>query len=297
MNAPDVLTDRHTYLGGSDAASVLGVSPWKTPLQLFLEKIGEAGGQQDSEPMLWGRVLEDPIAAEYARRTGRKVRRCNRTLRHSAHGYIAAHIDRDVVGEDRIVEVKTARSDAGWGDAGTDDVPDHYVAQIQHYLAVTGAVVCDVPVLIGGSDFRIYTVPRDEELISMLVDAEVAFWDRVQRRDPPAPSNAADAAVRWRKSVARAESATLEVASAVDQLRSLKEQMKALEEEEERLRGLILPAFTDAEALEFGGKVIATWKSQIARRLDQKALGAARPEVVAEFTKEVESRVLRLAKK
>ncbi len=297
MNAPELVTvDRHTYIGGSDAPAVLGVSPWKSPLALYLEKIGEAPGIEGTEPMLWGRVLETPIAEEYARRTGRRIRRVNRTLRHTKFAFIAAHIDRDIVGEDRILEVKTARSADGWGEPGTDEVPEHYVAQTQHYLAVTGAEACDVALLVAGSDFRIYTVPRDEELIGMLIEAEAAFWQRIERKDPPTPSTAEDAARLWRKSVARAAETTIEVAAAVDQLRALKAQLKALDEEEERLRGLILPAFTDAEALAFNGRVIATWKTQATRRLDQKALAAERPEIAAEFTRTSESRVLRLAK-
>lgn len=287
---------RRTFIGGSDAASVLGVSPWKTPLQLYMEKIGEAGPVADNAPMLWGRVLETPIAEEYARRTGKRVRRVNRDLRHQKFAYIVGHIDRDVVGESRILEVKTSRSDQGWGEPGSDDIPMHYQAQAQHYLAVTGAEACDVALLIAGSDFRIYTVPRHDELIGMLIEAENEFWDRVQRRDPPAPVNAADAAIRWVRSVSRTDKTTLEVAAAVDKLRAVKARIKDLEVEEESLRGAILPAFTDAEALEFDGKVIATWKSQAVRRLDQKALAGAHPDIVEQFTKTSEQRVLRLAK-
>jgi putative phage-type endonuclease len=181
---------RRGGIGGSDAAVIMGVSPWKTAGELYLEKIGEIETPDisDRDAVYWGTVLEDVVASEYSRRTDRKVRRVNRTLVHPDHPWMVGHIDRDLVGLPGILECKTTndwayRSDE-WGDHGSDQVPVQYLLQTMHYLAVTGAEFCDLAVLAGGQRFGIYTIRRDEELIAQMIEAEEAFWSHVTGRVP-----------------------------------------------------------------------------------------------------------------
>lgn len=146
MNAnAEWLALRKTGIGGSDAPVVCGMSPWKSALELYLEKRGEAEPEDlsDNDAVRFGTLLEDVIADEYVRRTGRKVRRVNRQLRAKDHPFMVANLDRDVVGQPRILECKTAGIHAKdeWGEQGTDEVPEYYLLQCTHYLAATVNVV------------------------------------------------------------------------------------------------------------------------------------------------------------
>lgn len=179
------LANRLTGLGGSDAAVALGISPFSTPLQLYLEKRGEIPPVEETEPMRWGKLLEPVIRQRYSDITGRTVR-VPPFLRHPQHEFITAHPD-GVTDDNRLFEAKTARSAEGWGEPGTDQIPRFYLIQVQHYMLVTATPVADVSVLVGGSDFRTYEVPADPELQEMIVDGEVEFWKRVKDGVPPEP--------------------------------------------------------------------------------------------------------------
>ena len=193
--------ERLTGVGGSDAAAVLGISPWATPYDVYLQKLGQAPPPAGNEPMLWGTLLEPVIRDEYARRTGRAVETLP-MLRHPTLEFMIAHLDgqirrTDAADAKRILEIKTARTSHGWGEPGTDEIPLQYLLQVHHYLVVSGAQIADLAVLIGGQDFRLYEVHADADIARELVAAEYAFWHQVACREPPAPSNTQDAIRRW----------------------------------------------------------------------------------------------------
>lgn len=196
---------RNTGIGGSDAGTVLGVNPYKTAYQLYLEKRGEIQADDISakEAVHFGVVLEDVVAAEYSRRTGNKVERCNAMLRHREHPFVLGNLDRLVWEGDKrpqfkgeirtrhLLECKTALGrfidKTMWGPDGTDEVPMAYLAQCQHYMAVTGAELCDLAVLLSGPEFRVYHIRRDDELIAELIARESEFWQCVQAGNAPEP--------------------------------------------------------------------------------------------------------------
>lgn len=195
----------NTGLGGSDAGTVLGVNPYKTPLQLYLEKRGELEAEDISskEAVHFGNVLEDVVAAEYARRTGQRIERCTTMLRHPQHDWMLGNLDRLVWEGDKrpqykgqirtrkLLECKTALSrfvdKTMWGPDGTDEVPIPYLAQCQHYMAVTDAEQCDLAVMMAGPEFRIYHIHRDDELIASMIEREGEFWERIKTGSAPEP--------------------------------------------------------------------------------------------------------------
>ncbi|WP_065202504.1 YqaJ viral recombinase family protein [Chromobacterium subtsugae] len=194
---------RNTGIGGSDAGTVLNVNPYKTPLQLYLEKRGEIEPDDisEKEAVHFGNVLEDIVAQEYSRRTGRRVERCTTTLRHPKHPFMLGNLDRLVWEGDKrpqhrgeirtrhLLECKTALGrfidKSAWGPDGSDEVPMTYMAQCQHYLAVTDAEQIDLAVLLSGPEFRIYPIKRDDELITAMIEQEGEFWERVQSGSAP----------------------------------------------------------------------------------------------------------------
>jgi putative phage-type endonuclease len=186
------LEERRTGIGGSDAAVILGLNPFKDVYGLYLDKRGEAPPEDENflkESRYWGSVLEQPVADRYAEETGYKIQKSNQLIRSKDHPFMIANIDRKVVGEDRRIgfEAKTAARADGWGESGSAEIPPYIMLQCQHYLAVTGYDLWDLAVLIGNRDYRMYRVTPIESIIEQLIDAEQEFWDRVQAGVAPEP--------------------------------------------------------------------------------------------------------------
>lgn len=287
MNAhAEWLKARRTGIGGSDAPAVLGLSKYKTPFQVFQEKAGLVESTPDNENMLWGRVLEPVIRQQYAERTGRTVRIPADMLRHSAHDFMIANVD-GVTDDGRLLEIKTARTAKDWGEPGSDQVPQAYLIQVQHYLAVTALPVADVAVLIGGSDYRQYEIPADEELQEMIIEGEAEFWNNLQAGIAPETISFADAQARYgRHSTAGEVIASEEVLQAIKHLEVIKTESKRLEALEEENKAVIMRALGELDTLVYQGKTLATWKASTpAKRFDSKAFQEVHPDLYQQFIK------------
>jgi putative phage-type endonuclease len=189
---PEFHAERLTGLGGSDNGVVLGMSPFKTRLELYLEKRGElAPDFSDNSLTRAGRIMEQVIAAMYAEAKGVKVRKINRQLRHPDYPWMVGHIDRDVVGEKRGVEIKNVSPRIGyrWGKSGDPDgVAEYHLPQVHSYMLLMNYEVFDVAAYFGGDDLRIYPVERDPEWDEILIGAASDFWHHhVLAGVPPEP--------------------------------------------------------------------------------------------------------------
>lgn len=184
------LLRRRSGIGSSDAAAIVGKSPWRTPLHVYLDKLGQLD-DSDSEPKKWGRRLEEVVAQAYAEETGAMVAMPRDDLIvDDTNPELFASLDRMALRSgdpvERILECKTSESDDGWGQEGTDDIPSHYLIQVQHQMMVTGFRVADVAVLIGGNRLRVYSVRMHADYCAMLRRIELDFWAKVVSRTPPA---------------------------------------------------------------------------------------------------------------
>jgi putative phage-type endonuclease len=180
--------DRTKYLGGTDVSAILGLNPYKTPLQVWLQKTGNAPEQADNPAMKWGRLLEAPIADEFARLRGVQLKPGGFvTIKDKP--YLAAHPDRLFADDSAVLEVKTAgvRSAARWGQDGSPEMPPEYLAQVHWYILLKMVPVAYVAVLIGGSDYREYEVKADAEVEGRMQAAAERFWtDHVLTGKEPA---------------------------------------------------------------------------------------------------------------
>jgi len=295
--------DRRGYLGGSDAAVIAGLSPWKTGYQLWLEKTGreQPADLSDVERVYWGNVLEEIVAREYAKRTNLKVRRVNRLIKHPDYPYLGAHIDRDILNTDGMLEIKTTGRRENWGEPGTDQIPDYYLAQVQHYMAVLGERVqwCDVAVLFSGQEMAIYHVERDDEFIDAMLKIERRFWeDHVLADVPPTPESSDEASQMWASTRPGTVQGNALALTAAEQLYEIKAQIKEYEGAKDRLELELKKQMEDiGDTLTVDGKKIATWKVQTARRFDSKQFEADHPDLYNEYKAERESRVFRLSYK
>lgn len=189
QGTPEWLDNRRDVIGSSDIPVVTGSSPYRTSLvDLWAVKTRELEpaepDAEDEERYWWGHALEEPIAARYAIATGRKVRRVNDQLRHQVHGWVGASLDRVVVGERRIVEVKWAPRGA-WEASRSEPVPGHVQDQVQWQCMVRGWDVADVAVL-DGDRLAIHELTADRGYQDDLLEiAYQRLWRHVEAGTMP----------------------------------------------------------------------------------------------------------------
>jgi len=293
------LAIRRGGIGGSDAAAAVGLHPYRSPLELWLDKTGRQGesGSESADPKSpawWGQLLEPTVADAYAQVTGRKVRRVNAILQHPEHSWMIANLDREVVGDPQvqILEVKTT---GPWeAKRWRDGVPEHVQLQVQHQLAVTGVQAADVAVLIGGQNLEIHRIEREEVVIEQLIALEKAFWRLVEIDTPPPPdgSDSAGQALKALYPESHGEQTLdfqddAELARVFAELQRVREESTALRRREDGLKQRIQAAMGEAEKAVFPTGTV-TWKqSAPSRRIDTKALQADYPELVAHYRQEV----------
>ena len=255
----DFLAERRTGIGGSDIAAICGRSKWKTPLDVWREKVLEGTPIEESEPMKWGTLLEPAIRREAGKRLHKKVRG-PMFVRDGIH---LGHLD-GLVGDD-VLEVKTARSDDDWGEEGTDEIPDAYLAQVQWYLGLTKRPMAHVAVLFGGSDFRLYHVAPAPQVIAALQFAADNFWQtNVLTKTPPEPSSLADAKKLWHRAVeGKSLPITAAALEAMEKLEAMKERAKGLQQDIDTQQMILRCQIGEAEALiDSEGNPLVTLKNQ-----------------------------------
>lgn len=276
-------------IGGSDAGAICGLNPYVSPIDVFLEKIGEKHQEEENESMRQGRDFEEYVAKRFEEATGKKVRRRNVMFQHDEYDFILANIDRDVVGEDAILECKTASvySTSKW----KNGVPEHYEIQCHHYMAVTGAKKCYLACLILNKELVIREIDRDEEVIQNLITIEKEFWEsHVLKNQMPAPdgSDAATDAIEVLYADTDADGA-IELVGFGERLKrfdEIKELKELLDQEEEQIKQEIMLEMKENE-IAFTGDRKITWKCQNGRKtVDGTKLQKDHPDIYSRYLKE-----------
>jgi len=314
MSREQWLEARKSGIGGSDIAAIMGVSPYSTAYDVFISKTQDVK-DTESEYAYWGHQLEDVVAREFAKRSGLKIQNVNFMMRHPVHTFAVANIDRAIVNKniagrvffkdgalttDTILECKTANEylKKDWGDEDSDAVPDQYQCQAQWYMGVTGTQVCHMAVLIGGNKFRQYKIERHDEFIEVLFEEAERFWnDHVLTGIAPEATtlqNAKDKYPRHDPDTTLELSDDSEEIAIIDRYVELKEREKALKTEIEDAQTKLICLIGNNEAVTVDGDVALTYKTQVASRVNTKALKADMPEIAQLYTTVTESRVVRV---
>lgn len=324
---------RRHGIGGSDVAACLGLSPWRTPLSVYLDKRGESTDSVQSESAYWGTVLEDTVAKEFERRLGMKVQRVRRVIRAGEDGFMIANIDRAIVNPDiagnvrviddpekitanggrrittdAILECKTASSFkiGDWGDTqefeiktgefvSEHKIPLYYETQVQWYLGITGASVCYLAVLIGGQDFRIYRIERNEEAIKALQEKCLHFWkDYVLAGIEPNAINIEDIKRLYKVDNGEMLEADQQAATLIGELMLAKTETKKSKAREaalsEELAGLIGPNL----GFMIAGEKAATYKAETRTTFDSVTFKKEHPALYKQYSKDKTTRVMKV---
>ncbi len=283
---------RKTGIGGSDAAAAAGIDPWRSPIALYLDKIGEAPEIEENEAMEWGTRLEPVVAEKFSDVTGLKIQRRNAILHHPEHTWMLANVDRLIVGRNEGLEIKTA-SEYAKGDWDGDEAPARYILQCMHYMAVTGYQAWWIAVLIGGNKFRYKRIERDEELIQTLINLEFDFWHHVETRTPP-PLDGSKSSTEVLSTLYPVSTKTSiqlppNASALVKQYEEASAEEKAAEERKNEAANQLKQLLGDNES-GIAGEYRVSWKSVTTNRLDTKAMQAELPDVYTKYTKTSESR-------
>lgn len=280
---------RKAGIGGSEAAAIVGLNPWKSAFQLWREKTGQVEPEDlsDNEYVYWGNVLEQAVADRFCELTGKKVQRRG-MLQDDEYPYMLASVDRMVVGENAGLECKTtnAFNNKAWAD---DELPDSYYIQCQWYMMVTGCEKWYIAVLIGGNKFIWKEVPRNAADIEALRKAAVDFWSMVITNTMPPVDGSNDCSSALAEMFKGQKGLEIKLPAAakdcIERLSEIKETISNLEEQKKLSENELKVMLGDAEIGVIGEDRVS-WKVQNGRiTVDSKRLKAERPEIYSKYSK------------
>lgn len=288
ISTEEWLEYRRLGIGGSDASVVCGINRYKSPVELWMEKTGQWPDQEAGEPAYWGQCLESLVRNEFTKRTSIEVTLVKQILQSEAHPFMLANLDGICQHPNYgtcVFEAKTASTykSGEWEDA----IPDEYVLQTQHYLAVTGYKGAFIAVLIGGNQFKWKFVERDEELIAMLIQLETEFWGHVQSNVPPS-IDGSEASVkflseRFPDSVPQSRlELPQEAALLIEQYNIACEEVEKHTEKKQEAENLLKQLLGENEAGTVQDMVV-TWKTFTQERLDSKTLKSEHPKLFRKY--------------
>ena len=279
---------RKMGIGGSDAGAICGLNPYSSAIHVYKDKTSEEINDIDNESMRQGRDLEEYVARRFMEETGLKVRKSNMMYRNKEHPFMIADIDRLIVGKDAGLECKTASAYNAdkWKD---NAIPEHYLIQCYHYMAVTGKREWYIAVLILGKEFKYQKVTWDDDIINNLISIERQFWEEyVEKGVMPEPdgSEICEEILDKYFHRARKESA-VELQGFDDKLKRREEVlqlMEKLEKEQKQIEQEIKLFMKDNETA-YSDRYKVSWSNVDSSRIDTKRMKEEEPELYRKFLK------------
>lgn len=236
-------SERQQGLGGTDVSAIVGMSTYRAPIDVYLEKRGELAPQEQTWRMRLGQIFEDAIAQAYSEQTGRRLARMG-VVFHKSYPFLYVHPDRKVIGEPGLVECKKT--------VGPAELTPAWTVQAQWQMALTGRLWVDV-VVFNGHEPEALRVERDQDLIASLIEAAVGFWnDHILAGTPPPPDGTEayrDYLARLHEPVEEERTATAEQVRLLDEYRAASEQRAAADGEMQRIRNLLADQMDTATKL------------------------------------------------
>ena len=287
--------ERKGFIGGSDIASVMGLSRWKSALQLWAEKTGqlEPADLSDVEYVQLGSELEDFIAKKFQRETDLKVRRASKHYQHALYPYMRCQVDRIIERSEDLLECKTCSAWKAKEWEG-EDVPQEYILQVMWQLGITGRKVGWIAVLIGGQRFRYKKILFDEKLFDSIVECAKTFWGMVQTNTPPYATGLDNPTiVKLNPYHNDSIEEVNDINDSVRYLQEVKMHIDDLKKEKDALEAKIKQRIGGNLGVSTGNYIV-TWKHQLRNSVDTTALKA--DGLYERYSKSSETRVLRIKK-
>jgi len=279
---------RKKGIGGSDSAAIVGLDRYRSPFDVYADKLGLRPEIPDNEAMRQGRDLEQYVAERFMEATSKKVRRRNAMLQHPEYPFMIADIDRWVVGENAGLECKTT-SVLNRAKFNQGEFPPNYYVQCMHYMAVTGAERWYLAVLVLNNAFHVFTIERDDAEIQALIEAEKDFWENhVLKQIPPAPDGSESTSELLKQMFPEArereEVALYGHEEKIQQYLELDARVKELTQERDAIKQELQLALADAEIGRARGYIVE-WKNQVRQTLDTQRLKKEQAEIYQQYLK------------
>lgn len=290
MNREKFLLDRKKGIGGSDVAAILGISPWRTALDVYNDKLSPVIEDEPNEDMKRGIRAERYILEEYVETTGESVKTNLDTLVDKKYPFMRANIDAKVMDENVLVEAKSTKAPiSSW----SNGIPEYYKAQVAYYAMLADSERVDIPVLFSGWTYACFTYWRDYEFEAKIKQSVIDFWeDHIVKGIPPEPQSLEELKVAYPiiddELVKKADG---HIRHIVSEFKEVSDQVKKLEEEKESLKKTILIYMGNAGLLDAGFCKLAL-KDRTINRLDTNALKVNNPDIYQNYLKETHSRFL-----
>ncbi len=290
---------RNNYIGGSDSGAVIGFDTYKSPYALWAEKRGLTPPFDGNVITRVGSYLEELVAQMFAEETGKKVRRCNFTMVNDEYPFACANVDRLIVGEDALLEIKTSNSLPVMKRVAGGEFPEKWYCQMVHYLAVTGLKRAYLAVLIGCREFRWFVIERDEAEIAALMSAEREFWEHVESGEPPLTDGTESTSKALTLLYPESDDRIADLSAFERELEiymSIGDKIKELEATQDEAANKIKSFMTDAGKGESLGYKVS-WSSSTRRTFDAKRFAADNPGLdLGRYYKELAVRPFKVTK-
>lgn len=284
-----LIQESQTGLGGSDIAALFGKSPWKTLHEVYMAKAGLTKPETAPELLVYqeiGLEVEPALTRMFLRRRpGKTVIEHPEFMRSDEYSWMIGHLDGIICDEngvkEGVLEIKTAGwgKSGDWGLEGTDEVPENYNLQVHHYMALTGLKYAEIAVLVGGSDFHIYRVERNEELIEVLIAQGSYFWNTYVVPRVPPPIDGTKGATRMLRAL-YPDSDDTEMSSSEELNQTVlkffrkQAEVKELSAEELALKNEIIASMAESGVLTGPGYKITNKRTKDGVKVDYKGIVA-----------------------
>lgn len=317
------LKERKTGLGGTDAAAILGLSKFKTPMDVYFDKTSDLMDVKPNEAMQRGIKLEKFVKQAYIKSTGFHVDDVHQTYRHAEHDFMLANLDGWRPDNESIVEFKTASNymKHEWGDPGTDEIPRDYLLQVAHYAIVKNVERVDIGVLFGDKqffdniivlmqdqfsipylvqelsyDFRIYTYIKHKDLEDRLIEREHNFWhEHVLKRQMPELKTLQDYQKAFPIGTERKIEATPDI---VTNLNSFSELKNRYQEEEKKIKLACVDTLKESSYLILNNmddeKILASYRNKSRSSFDMENFKKDHPDLYEQYKKTTTYRELKI---
>lgn len=274
MLTPAQIDARRHGIGGSDIGAICGLSPYKTPVDVYLSKLAPEPYEQ-SQQAYWGSMMEPLIAQDYAVR--HKVALDHPEQRsHAVYEWALGNVDA-LVPKQAVVEFKTvwpnSPTEYQFGEEGTDRVPDSYLTQVLWYLSIFDLPRAHiVAMFMRSATIREYVVERQAPMEALLLERGRLFWENhIVMQQPPAPTKLTDVDRLFRRGDdGLILEASPELSELCGQLKVRRDELKRITKEAEALEIQIKAEMGNAATLTWEGKPLVTWKNSTSKVFDQK---------------------------
>jgi putative phage-type endonuclease len=271
------LAERKNGIGGSDVGAILGVNPYRSRLDVWLDKTGKGADVVDNYAMARGRAMEPFIREWFVAETGLTVEVTEgQTVSHPKHDFLRASYD-GLTSDDGILEIKTMSQ---WV-AKKGEIPESYYWQIQHYMYVAGREHGYFAIDSAGT-FIIEQVQFDERYTNEVLPKLNDFWNHVLADTPP-PAQKRD---NIEPTIDDAITVDAYGLGTLERLKAVKEQIKELKKKQELCEDELLQQLDGHTTLiDANGKTLATHKAVTTNRFDSTRFKKEQADMYKQYMK------------